>query len=224
MTLNSDALTTVARLTNFLGLDTPASGSATENRYIAYINSLTKIIQRYTGMTFKKTTYSNEVYTAERGQTLNLKHYPIISSEPFILERRSSQLNESDWETIDGEYYTVDYEAGIIQAMAGIFFFRGRDLYRVTYTAGYDFNNSTTFLGDTDAGDVELALFLMAQDLDQNSGSQGNVKSERIGDYQVTYGQANWNQMGINNLQAIGILDHYKDLIGEGPLTPLQSI
>ena len=218
--LNSNALTTVARLADFMGIDTPASGSADERRLESYINSISNYIARITGVTFKKTTYTNEEYTAEQGQDLNLKHYPIITSEPFIIERRNSGLNEDNWETIDGSYYEVDTDAGIVHAMAGIFFGRGRHAYRVTYTAGYDFNNSTTFLSDTGAGDIELAVWLIGQDFYTNKGQDVNVKSEKIGDYQVTYGSV--QGVMFNNPQALEILNVYGDLIGRGPLTPLQ--
>lgn len=220
--LNSNALTTVSRLSDFMGIDTPAEGSATYRKLEARINSISNFIQRYTGITFKKTTYNEEVYVTERSQTLNLKHYPVLSSEPFLLQRRTSGLNENNWETVDGEYYVVDYDAGIITAMASIYFFRGQATYRVTYTAGYDFDNSATFLGDTLAGDVELALHMIAQDFENNTGSGGNVKRERIGDYDVTYADAKGTML--NNADATAILDYYKDLVAEGPLTPLQSI
>lgn len=220
--LNSNALTTVSRLADFMGIDTPAEGTATYRKLEARINSISNFIQRYTGMTFKKTTYNQEWHITEKTQTLNLKNYPVISSEPFVLQRRNSQLNEDSWETVDGEYYVVDYDAGIIQAMGGIHFFRGPAIYRVSYTAGYDFDNDDTFLGDTLAGDVELALHMIAQDFENNTGSGGNVKRERLGDYDVTYADARGSML--NNADATAILDYYKDLIAEGPLTPLQSI
>lgn len=222
MTLNSNALTTVARLAEFMGIDTPASGSVTENKLIARINAISNFIERYTTKTFKKTTYTQEEYITERGQTINLKHYPVISAEPFIIERRNSQLNEGSWEVIDAEYYTVDTESGIVHGMGGIFFFRGQNVYRITYTAGYDFDNVTTFLGDTKAGDVEFALFLIAQDFEDSSGTSSNVKSEALGDYKVTYGDVKGTMM--KNPDALAILDGYTDdILAGGPLTPLQS-
>lgn len=222
MTLNSNALTTVARLAEFMGIDTPASGSVTENKLISRINAISNFIERYTNRTFKKATYTQEEYISERAQTLNLKHYPIISAEPFIIERRNSQMNEGSWETIDGEYYSVDLDSGIVHNMGGIFFFRGLNLYRVTYTAGYDFDNSATFLGDTAAGDVEFALFLIAQDFEVASGTNSNVKSEALGDYKVTYGDIKGTMM--KNPDALAILDGWTDdILAGGPLTPLQN-
>jgi hypothetical protein len=222
--LKANALTNVERLASYMGIDTPASGSALELSLHATINGISTFIERYTGMKFKKSTYTQEVYDTEHGQTLNLKNFPVISSEPFILERRGNTLNEGDWEVIDGSYYTVDEEAGMITMMGGIHFGRTRQGYRVTYTAGYDFDNIATFLGDTEAGDVELAVWMMGQDLQDSKGGQSTagVKSERIGDYAVTYSES--MQSMFQNPQAVQILNAYKDG-GEslGVLTPYQS-
>lgn len=218
--LASNALTTPERLASFMGIDTPTGPSLVAMEVI--INSVSSFIERYTGRTFKKTTFTNEEYAGERGQSINLKHFPLISSEPFIISRRNSQLNEDGWEDVDALYYAVDYNSGIINSMGGSFFGRNQNGYRITYTAGYDFDNVTTFLGDTEAADVELATWLIAQDIWKNKSVDPNIKSERIGDYSVTYAES----MGtmFQNAQAQGILDTYADLLGEGVLTPLQSI
>lgn len=220
-TLNSNALTTVSRLADYMGIDTPTASSSLENQLIAYINAISNYIERYVGMPFKSTTYTQEEYTVERGQTINLKHYPIVSASPFLLERRNSNLNEGSWETVDSTYYTVDTTAGIVNAMASIFFFRGQNLYRITYTAGYDFDNSTTFLSDTEAGEVELALWLIAQDFYTNKGQDMNIKSEKLGDYSVSYGQVQGTMF--SNPQGLSILDHWRGIMMDSPLTPLQS-
>lgn len=223
MSLVTDVLTTVARLSDFMGIDAPASGSALETSMQVTINAVTKWIQNYTSKTFKKTAYTNEEYTTERGQTLNLKHFPVLSSESFLLERRNSQLNENEWETVDGDYYTVDYDAGIIESMGGLIFYRTRYGYRVSYTAGYDFNNTTTFLGETAAADVEIACWMIAQDIQKNKTKDTAISSERLGDYSVSYGEF-MNSM-FKNPQAKEILDHYRDEGQElSVLTPLQTI
>lgn len=220
--LVANSLTTVARACSYLNITVPTSGSIAEAVFQTLINSITSFVEKYTGQRFKKTTYTQELYSTERGQTLNLKHYPIISSESLTLERRNSQLNEDEWENIGSEYYSVDYANGIIRAMGGIYFYRGVNLYRVTYTAGYDYDNTTIFLGDTEAGEIEIACWLILQDVYKNKGNNANVKSERIGDYAVSYGDAKVTMF--SNPQAKEILEPYADLVGEGILTPLQSI
>ena len=56
---------------------------------------------------FKKTTYSQEEYDTEESQTPNLKHFPVIEGETFRLERRTSDLNEDDWEVVIGITYSL---------------------------------------------------------------------------------------------------------------------
>ncbi len=223
MGLVTDALTTVARLSSYMKVTTPAVSSADEASMQATINAVTKWIQKYTGHTFKKTTYTQELYSTEEGQTLNLEHYPVISSASFNLERRNSGLNEDDWESIDTDYYIVDYDSGIIELMAGVTFYRTKNGYRVTYTAGYDFDNITTFLSDTDAADVEIACWMICQDIQDSKGKSSDVHSERLGDYSVTYADA--LKSIFDNPQAKSILDQYKDSGDElSVLTPLQSV
>jgi len=223
MALLSDVLTTVARLCNYMKETVPTAGSADEASLQATINAVTKWIQKYTGHTFKKTAYTNEEYSTERGQTLNLEHFPVISSLTVKLERRNSQMKEDDWEEVDSEYYVVDYESGIIELMGGLVFYRTKNGYRVTYTAGYDFDNATTFLGDTAAADVEIAAWMICQDIQNSKGKSSDVKSERLGDYSVTYADA--LKSIFDNPQAKAILDQYKDIGDElSVLTPLQSV
>lgn len=219
--LNANALTTPDRLAGFMNITTPTGAQLTVMQSI--INSLSTFIEQYTKTKFKKATYSNEEYSTEKGQTLNLKHFPIVSGQAFVLERRDSNLNEDRWETIDSLYYSVDEDAGIIELMGDVRFFRTRNGYRVSYTAGYDFDNSSTFLGDTAAADVEVALWMMASDVWFGKSGDNTVKSERIGDYSVTYA----NLMGImlSNPQAQLLLAPYINEGGEmGVLTPLQNI
>ena len=106
--------------------------------------------------------------------------------------------------------------------MDGVYVVRGRNLYRITYTAGFDFDNSATFLGDTDAADLEVAAWLMAQDVWSSKGLNSNIKSERIGDYAVSYGEV--MKTMFSNPQAHEILDTFRELRGDGVLTPLQAI
>lgn len=220
--LRTNALTTVARLAGFMEIDVPTVNTPAYTALEAAINAASNFIEKYTGVTFKKTTYTQEEYDTERSQILNLKHFPILSSEPFLLEQRTSSINEDDWQTVDGQYYEVDLEAGIVMMMGAMHFLRGRRQYRVTYTAGYDFDNSATFLGDTAASDVELATWLIAQDIKNSKGRNMNVKSEKLGDYSVTYAETGGAMF--SNSQALAILDAYGggDMV-TGVLTPTQS-
>ena len=142
-----NAYSTPDRLSAYMEIPTPTGIQLTAMQ--AMINSITAFINQYTSRTFNKTVHTQEEIDTERGQTINLPAYPLIATQPFILERRNSQLKENMWQVIDGLYYDVDMDAGIIHFMDGVYVFRGRKIYRVTYTSGFDFDNVTTFLGDT---------------------------------------------------------------------------
>jgi len=216
--------TTADRLSAYMKITTPTGVQLTAMN--ALITAITKFINQYTNRTFDKTTYTRFEVDTERGQTLVLPQFPVVTTDPFILERRNSQINEDHWEVIDGLYYTLDSNAGIIQMMDGVYLFRGRRLYRVTYSAGFSFDNVSTFLGDTDAADIEVAVWLIAQDAWKNQGVPSNLYQEKIGDYSITYQRPVKGTTGymFDNAQAIAILDQYQTINNPGLLTPLQSI
>jgi len=186
MSVVSYALTTRDRVRDFMG---KSSLTSVEQTIIdVLVNAVTDFIENYCGRRFKQTSYSKEEYTVNDGdRVIVLKNYPVSSTAAFTLEVRTSALNEDDWEEVDSEYYHIDYDAGIIKAAGGYKFVGGRRKYRVTYTAGYDYDNSDTFLSDVGAGDLELACWkLCVQEFNKRKGGAG-IKSERIGDYSVTY-------------------------------------
>lgn len=227
MALKTYALTTAARASAYMGITTPTGDSLTLLENI--INSVTEFVEKYIGRRVQETAYSQEMYDTEKAETLNLRQYPVNSAQTFLLERRTSAMNEDDWDAVESQYYHVDYKNGIIQGAGGMRFSRTVKGYRVTYTAGYDFDNSSTFLSDTEAGDIELAVWMLvsfAWSKTTAGVSGSDVKAERIGDYSITYGTAVMANEDIKN-----ILDKYGGASGSGaegvgviaPLTPLQA-
>lgn len=191
MSLLSYALTTVARQKQFLGITETTYDAVLE----ATINATTDWIEHYCKRRFKKTAYAGEKYTGKGSKTLQLRNFPVDSTATFHLERRDSQLNEGGYSAIETNVYVVDYSAGLVNIIASTdnfftttdSFARIPDYYSVTYTAGYDYNNSTTFLADVGAADLEHACWkLVAAAFNQRKQS-GNIESEKIGDYSVTY-------------------------------------
>ena len=215
MAVKSYALTTASRASSYMDITTPTGAKliAMENM----INAVTDFIENYIRMRVKKTAYTNELYNTEDANTLNLKHFPIISTEDFTLQRRESSQNEDDWGIVASKYYHIDYDAGIIFGAGGTLFSRTNMGYRVTYTAGYDFDNTATFLSDTEAGDIELASWMLVSGLwNQRKGGVG-IKSEKIGDYAITYTKS---LMEDENIKAI--LDKYTVNTELGVITPYQ--
>lgn len=215
MAIKSYALTTRQRLIDFLGLSSSSLTTAKENVLDRIIDSATEYIENYCGRRFKKTTYSNELYDGNDSGQILLKNYPIISSESFGLDIRNSALNEGGYTSVETNSYIVDYDSGVVSGMSGFNFIKGRGLYRASYTAGYDFDNSTTFLSDTQAGDVEYAMWkLCAAMWNKRKGSMG-VSSESLGDYAVTYAKTAFEDEEIK-----AILDKYSRMDVGGGITP----
>lgn len=215
MSVKAGALTTGQRVADYGGLGTLSGDNLTRMERI--VDSITSFIENYIGYTIQETTYTNEEYSTERGQILNLENFPVSSSSSFVLQRRTNSLDEDEWESVDTQYYHVDYDAGIIHAAGGWEFQRTRNGYRVTYTAGYDYDNSTSYLSDTNAADLEMIVWELCLAMYNRKGAATGIKSERIGDYSVTYGKLVLEDENIKS-----ILDKYarEDVISV--LTPLQ--
>ena len=215
--LKDYALTTPDRTKDYLQI----SGDADDDLITRLINGITEYVERFTARHFQKTeysaaNYSDELHSVGMGEvSMNLLNYPVISTAEFKLEHRDSNLNEDDWEEVDQERYFVDYNSGIIYTANGTTFAEGIKNYRVTYTAGYDFDNEETFLSDTAAGEVEIAVWKLVGACFQRRASAG-VQQESIGDYSVTYTSASLEDEEIHD-----ILVKFKNFdIGLGGRTP----
>lgn len=216
MSVKSYSLTTRARLIDFLELS--GLSDAENNVLDRIIDSVTEYIENYCDRRFKETTYTDEKYDSDGGVELILNNYPVSQSDTFALSVRNNLNNQDSWTSIDSEDYFVDYNAGIIKAQRGNKFLVGIQIYKVTYTAGYDFDNSTTFLSDTTAGDVEyIAWRLAATAWNRRKGDVG-IKSEQIGDYKVVYASEVFG-----NDEVKEILDKYASSKFASHLTPTQT-
>lgn len=204
MSLKSYALTTVSRAKDFMDLSDLSSTEETVLENI--VNSVTEYIENHCGRRFKQTTYTQEEYSGANSEYLVLDQYPIDSTATFTLEYRSSARNEDDWDTIDSEDYFVHWDEGIVELPEGGKFQDYAPLnYRVTYTAGYDFDNSSSYLSDTEAGDIEyVAWKLVASAWNKRRGGE-DIEKESIGDYSVTYAKEVFE-----NEELEAILDNYQ--------------
>jgi hypothetical protein len=216
MSLKTYALTTVSRVESFLGL----TFNATEDSIMeSIINMVTEYVERYTGRRFKQTAYTNEKYHGYGNDKILLKNFPVSTTATFDLDFHTTPENEDEWDDVDSEDYYIDYDAGIVYPTWGGDFRKERFYYSIDYTAGFDFNNTTTFLSDTTAGDLEFAVWkLCAAAWNRRRGDPG-VESERIGDYAVTYGQvAMFEDPDIK-----AILDKYKRDEVFGVISPINT-
>lgn len=216
MAVKSYALTTAQRAADYAGLGTLSGANLIVMESL--VDTVTEFIEQYLGFRVKKTTYTQEEYSTERAESLNLKNLPVVSGESFLLERRTSSVDEDSWETVDSRYYHVDNDEGIIYGVGGLVFTRTRNGYRVTYTAGYDFDNSSTFLQGTKGGAIELAAWMLLEGLWNKRKGGSGIKSERIGDYQIVY-----TKLLMENDDIKALLDKFAGLELGSVITPYQT-
>lgn len=186
MALKAYALTTIARFKTFAGITTADHDTLLTD----LVNIVTELIERYCKRRFKQTAYTNELLDSDGAETLFLGQYPVSSSASFTLEERNSESNEDDWDTIDSEDYFVDYDSGIIHRAGREHWRVGKQAYRVSYTAGYNFDNAATYLADTTAGDLEYIVWKIVKTIFDRRQSQTGITSESLGDYSVSFNAA----------------------------------
>jgi hypothetical protein len=216
MALKSYALTTVARFKVFANITVVTYDTILEQ----IINMVTETIERYTGRRFKQTAYTGTKLDSDGGESLHLPQYPVSTTAVFTLYERDTTENEDDWSTVDSEDYYIDYVSGLVYMAGQGNWGRGRQLYKVDYTAGYIFDNAATFLSDTTAGDLEMACWRMTRTMYDEIGVSshyGDVESETIADYSVKYNVALSSGDYIDS-ETQTILDSYKNegVIGGG--------
>lgn len=202
MNVSSYALTTVDRAKAFLGND----GSGCEDSLIAMlVNIATDTIERHTNRRFKQTTYTGEMYTGENKPNLILNQYPVALSSPFKIERRNGAQNTNSFTELSDQNYYIDANSGIVRFLGNLSSVPQH--YRVTYTAGYDFDvNNGEFLDSVGLADLEYACFKLVAAMLYQRKSSGNVTSERIGNYAVTYSGDSISM----DAEVTNVLDKYK--------------
>lgn len=114
------------------------------------ISSATDLIESSTNRRFKRTTYTNELYSVRGAnpQYIFLKQIPVASVAS--LQYRAGTPSNPNWTTFSPDYYELleDGSSGIIRVYGGLFtgFYAGINQIRTTYDAGYliDFANAGT--------------------------------------------------------------------------------
>lgn len=213
--LKDYALTNIARTNTFLG----TSFEDDDEKMIALINAVTEFVERFTGRHFQLTEYEELITVGFGEDAIFLGNYPVVIDEEhdLTLEERESRSNEDDWDEIDAEDFYIDQKMGALKPIYGSFFNAGTQNYRATYSAGYNFDASDSegpFLSDTEAGDVELAVWKIIGAILNREKSSG-VESERIGDYSVTF-----RSVLDENSDIKKILDAYRNLGFGSPSSP----
>lgn len=190
-TIVPNALTTLARAKSFMGISTDTR----DTQIVMLINHVTAFMERYCKRSFKKATYTNEVYDGTGTKELTLKNFPVTAFTQLQFNRAAD--NESDWETVSSSRYFVNLLSGIITLAGTIgtfldveagLFVQAPQKYRVTYDAGYliDFANEADTEIHTLPQELEyICLKLIASGL--NSARAQGISSQRVGDTAVTF-------------------------------------
>tara|TARA_Y100000310_G_scaffold85390_1_gene82252 strand:+ start:4188 stop:4853 length:666 start_codon:yes stop_codon:yes gene_type:complete len=160
-------------------------------------------LERHYGQPLLAQVYS-ETVAGFGGRNLVLSRYPIIK----VFRVFDSTSTDSATEILSSEY-RVDAEQGMINRNAGfgwdaaisqgltqsVIPTEERKPWLVEYSAGYFFpGTSSTEYGATSTGqdtlppNIHQAVLMKASRLLERSG---NVKSEAVGDFKVTYGESN---------------------------------
>ena len=187
MAVTTYALTTRARLQDFLGITSP---TATQQSLLdRSIDAATDFIERYCGRRFQLTTNTQEVYDGTDTPYILLKNWPVSTTAAFTLEERESTKNSNNWGSIDSEDYFIHYDEGIVEFIGGFKFRKYPRAFRATYASGYDFDTVTAGkeLEAVGLGDLEYAVWKLAGTIYNNRKNNLNVESERLGDYAVTF-------------------------------------
>lgn len=182
----ASALTTVSNVKDYLGINVTTFDSVLD----LIVDGVNQGIENKLNQVFSSATYTNEEYDILKDTTiLVLKRAPVITFTQ--LQYKDSPLNEDEdsWTTIDSDEYKVDLGSGIITWNSQ--FQKGKQRYRVTYTAGYA----------TIPDDITLAATILSSSYFNNRKSQG-VQSETLGQYSRTFVQDkfNWDSLGLGHL------------------------
>lgn len=199
-----NALTTLSRAKSYLGI----SGSSKDFVLTMIILAVSKFVESYTGRNFKAQTYTQQLYNGKDSPRLWLKAPPIDPGVTVVIQGRNSSDAGDDWETLDTDDYLVNYDSGYIERLYGDFV-AGEQNYRVTYKGGYTLPSDSGYQDGTDDNkdlpyDLELAVLDLVASGYNSRQTQG-VKSQKVGDVSITYGDV------VNeNSQMKATLDSYK--------------
>lgn len=210
MPLVSYALVTLADTKTFLGISDSSKDAVLE----MLINIATDYIQTQTGVFFKSATYSLEEYDGTGTDQIQLRHFPVTAFTK--LEVNNATDNTEAWSEISTTDYWVDTDTGIItkttqfrdfdegneddESLSQTLFFKGKNRYRATYTAG--FTNIPY--------DIQFACMSIAGQMLSSQSGQA-IKSESLGDHSITY-QDVLSVKGNGSSVVSDILSKYRDI------------
>lgn len=196
------SLVTLAEVKTFLQITTTTS-DALLTLYIDYVGAE---IDAYTGRTLSQTVYTDEVleyvesdydYYSPRALAIS-SDFPVVFTKEFPISGLGLTYNG---ESVDTENYNYIPNTGVITLYKK--YLADKQLFKATYTAGYTIVTGTSYSVPTDLKLVTLeGVKRMYENNTAANTSGGNVKSKRIKDFNVEYGN---DQTGyVSTLQTNG--------------------
>jgi hypothetical protein len=159
-----------------------------------FLDQASAFIEKYCDRTFASTTYTDEEYDGTQTQTLILKQWPVTSVTS--VQYRDDIYSDSDFSTLDSQYYFRDEDPGTIRRIDGVFE-EGIHNWRVTYVAGY-----ATIPDDLQEACADIATFM------ENTVKAKGIDSETLSQYSVNYSKD--KKKIIDGAGIRDILDLYK--------------
>jgi len=164
------------------------------------INIASDFIDNFTNRKIISATYTDEAYDGNDDYNIYLKQYPV-----------SAVTTLKSWDTYNNvaQYTFTEYTEYINYLDEGYIYLRGKTVhghknYRITYTAGY-------LLVDVPY-DLKYACAQLAGLVYYNKGKSG-IKSEKMGEYSVTFDKGNISIIGIPVPDDIaGIIKQYRNI------------
>jgi len=210
MPLTPQALTTLARLKEYLGI----TGTTDDGVLISFINRATDFLEQRTNRRFVKTTYTNELHNGREGKDkVFLFNFPIISVASF--QFRTGTLASPVFNDFNVNDFIVFKNAGFIQVLAFRIIgvspsiaagstIKGVQNLRVTYDAGFliDFDNVDNPALHTLPLDIEDFVIRMAARRFNLRRADG-VVSEAVEGSSITWASPTLEQLSADDKAVI---------------------
>jgi hypothetical protein len=191
-------LTTIAKVKEYLAID----NTDTDTELTTLLGYSDSAIKSYLGRNIEQAVITNEVLRADGEQKIFfVKEAPIDSGSSVTVTYNTTDYSSSAYE--------IDYDQGIVFMDSAPE--RTPTKFTVSYTGGYA----------AVPGDLEMVAVMLTADLFKAGGGgnasgigtgSGEVKSEKLGDYSVSYAVADSSSSGITSVMEL--IKKYESVLG----------
>lgn len=164
MTLNANALTTLAAAKDFLEI--PTADTSQDAKVERFINAASSAIENYCSRKFKSQTFT-EYHDGRQSNSILLQQYPATKPTVVAIDGTwafdsTSELNSNDYDVLENGWLTLRSSV----------FPRGNRNIKVTYVAGY-----STIPSDVSEACLMLVEYFYMHRNDRRSGVKSKSKN-----------------------------------------------